>query len=250
VLSTLSALLLFAMIAPVLAGPSDVVVQVGDWFKYERKVPRWESVDPFLPEGYFGPLSLADNQTNYVLYAVTDITPSGDATNVTFLVTYNWMNGSETTETMIESVSTMNTNIFMIGADMSAGQMVSDTWSFFGMFDYPQRFINETFDFVNPDGTRAINRCIYTDFDLFGSLYNYTFEWDKATGMRTYYKNEGDVGAFGESNEYIYTVEWTLIESSVSGLYIPEAFTTAVMLVILSASTISVVLHRRKRRPI
>ena len=60
-------LLLSAMTVPALAQPLDVGVQVGDWFKYEAKVTQWESEDPFLPEGFVGPLSLADNETNYIL---------------------------------------------------------------------------------------------------------------------------------------------------------------------------------------
>jgi hypothetical protein len=249
-LAALSLLLLAAMIAPVMAGPTDVVVQVGDWFKYERSVTEWDSTDPFLPEGYFGPLSLADNQTNYVLYTVTDITSVTEPAagkNVTFLVTYNWKNGSETTETMVEHVSTANQNIFMIGANMEAPQMVSDAYLFFGFFDYPARYLNRTFDFVNPSATRATNELNYT-IDLFGSLYTYTMWWDQATGMRVYYENHGDVAAFGESAEYSYTVVWKLVDSSIDDLiYVPEMLTTAVMLLILSASTASIVLYRRKR---
>ncbi len=249
-LAALSLLLLSAMIAPVMAGPTDVVVQVGDWFKYEREVTEWDSTDPFLPEGYFGPLSLADNQTNYVLYTVTDITPVTEpaaGTNVTFLITYNWKNGSETTETMVEHVSTANTNIFMIGANMNAPDKVSDAWLFFGFFDYPERDITRTFDYVNPIATRATNELNYT-VDIFGSIYTYTMWWDKATGMRVYYENHGDVAAFGESAEYSYTVVWELVDSSIDDLiYVPEMLTTAVMLLIISASTASIVLNRRKK---
>ena len=90
------------MIAPVMAGPTDVGVHVGDWFRYEVKVTKWVSADPFLPEGYFGPLSLADNDTTSIIYTVTAITPSGGASNVTFLITYNWKNGSVTTATLEE----------------------------------------------------------------------------------------------------------------------------------------------------
>jgi hypothetical protein len=74
-ISVLSLLLLSLMIAPVMAGPTDVVINVGDWFKYEAKVTQWVSTDPFLPDGYYGPLSVADNQTNSILYTVTAITP-------------------------------------------------------------------------------------------------------------------------------------------------------------------------------
>ena len=79
--------------------------------------------------------------------------------------------------------------------------MVSDTFDFLGMgfYQYPARYITRTFDFVNPEATRTTNECIYS-IDIFGSLYNYTMWWDKATGMRVYYENSGDVASFGGSN--------------------------------------------------
>ncbi len=246
-LVALLVLLLSAMIAPVLAGPTDVVVQVGDWFKYERRVTKWVSVDPFLPEGYFGPLSLADNNTNYVLWTVTAITPVAGGNNVTFLVTYNWKNGSVTTETNEQSVSTANTDLQIIGTNMNAPAMVSDAYSFMGFFDYPARYITRTFDFVNPKATRATNELNYT-IEMFGSFYNYTMWWDKATGMRIYYENSGDVAAFGESNPYTYTVAIKMVDSSINNLlYVPDTFTPIMLLLMLSASTAATVLYRRKK---
>ena len=91
-----SVFLLSAMTAPSLAQSLDVGVSVDDWFKYEAKVTQWTSDDPFLPEGYEGPLSLAENETNFILYTVTDITPVDGGNNVTFTITYNWKNGSTT----------------------------------------------------------------------------------------------------------------------------------------------------------
>ena len=253
-LVALSVLLLSAIIAPVMAGPTDVVVQVGDWFKYEARVTRWISTDPFLPEGYFGPLSLADNETTSIVYTVTAITPVTEPAagkNVTFTVTYNWKNGTVTTSTMVEHVSTANQNIFLIGANMNAPDKVSDTFDFLGMgfFQYPQRDITRTFDFTNPLATRATNECNYT-IDIMGSIYNYTMWWDKATGVRIYYENHGNVGAIFTA-AYEYTVVYKLVDSSTSGLlYVPEMFTPAVMLMILSASTAAIVFYRRKKLPI
>ena len=192
---------------------------------------------------------MADNQTNSIVYTVTAITPVTGATNVTFLITYNWKNGSVTTSTMEESVSNANQDIFMIGADMAAPQMVSDAWLFFGFFDYPARYITRTFDFVNPKATRATNELNYT-VEIFGSFYNYTMRWDKATGMRIYYENSGDVAAFFTA-AYTYTVVWQLVDSSIADLlYIPEMFTPIMLLLMLGASTISIVLYRRKKLPI
>ena len=239
----LSVFLLSAMTVPALAQTLDVGVQVGDWFKYEAKVTQWESEDPFLPEGYIGPLSLADNETNYILYTVTDITPVDGGNNVTFSVTYDWKNGSVTEGTYEETVSTANTNIFMIGANMTEGDMVSDEWNFFDFFDYPARYINETIDFENPDGTRETNVLEY-HVDIGGTPYDYIFYWDKATGMRLYYENYGDVPAIFTA-AYEYTVKWELVESSVETVYIPD-LTGPIMLLTLIAITVPIVLHKRK----
>ncbi len=251
-LTLLPVLLLSAMLLPSIcrAGPTDVVINVGDWFKYEARVTQWVSTDPFLPDGYYGPLSLADNETTSIVYTVTAITPSAGATNVTFAVTYNWKNGSVTTSTMEESVSTANQNIFMIGANMAAGQKISDTYDFLGMgfFQYPQRDITDTIDFVNPIATRATNRCNYT-IDISGSIYDYSMWWDKATGIRVYYQNHGNVGAMFTA-AYEYTVIYKLVDSSVNGLlYVPEMFTSITLLLMLGASTASIVFYRRKKLP-
>jgi len=242
----LSVLLLSAMAVPALAQSLDVGVEVGDWFKYEAKVTQWESDDPFLPEGFYGPLTLADNQTNFILYTVTDITPVDGGNNVTFTITYDWQNGSETEGTLVETVTTANTNIFMIGANMEEGDMVSDTFDFLGMgfFDYPVRSINQTIDREYLDSTRETNVCEYP-LEIFGSLYDYVYQWDKVTGMRVYYENHGDVAAFGESSAYVYTVIWELVDSSVEGLVIPD-LTGPIMLLTLIAVTIPIVLHKRK----
>ncbi len=241
----LSVFLLSAMTVSVLAQDLDVGVEVGDWFKYEAKVTQWESEAEFLPEDYMGPLTLADNETNYILYTVTDITPVDGGNNVTFTVTYNWKNGSETEGTYEESVTTANQQIFMIGANMSEGDLVSDTFDFLGMgfFDYPPRYINETIDREYLNTTREANVCEYS-IDLMGTPYTYTYMWDKATGMRVYYENWGDVpDTFGTA--YTYTVVWELVDSSVEDLVIPD-LTGPVMVLTLIAITLPIIIHKRK----
>jgi hypothetical protein len=239
----LSVFLVAAMTGSALAQPLDVGVEVGDWFKYEARVTLWESEDPFLPEGFFGPLTLADNETNYILYTVTAITPVDGGNNVTFSITYDWKNGSVTEGTLEETVSTASTSIFLIGANMTEGDMVSDEWSFFGMMDYPARYINETVDTEYPDATRETNVLEY-HIDIFGTPYDYVYKWDKVTGIRVYYENYGDVGAmFTAAYEYRVVVE--LVDSSVETLYIPD-LTGPIMLLTLIAITIPIVLHKRK----
>jgi hypothetical protein len=248
----LAALLLTAMIAPALAQPELVGVQVGDWFKYEAQVTQWESTMEFLEPGYIGPLTLADNETNYILYNVTAITPDAGGDNVTFTITYDWKNGTITTATTVETVSTADQTIFMIGANMTAGDMVSDTFDFLnlGMFQYPPRYINETIDLVNPNTTRETNVCNYTLPDLLGASYDYIFFWDKATGMRVYYENHGEVPEinFGTVQPaYTYTVKWELVDSSVDGLLVPDLTAPILLLTLMSITALVALLQRHKK---
>ncbi len=249
----LSVLLLSAMIAPVLAGPTDVVIQVGDWFEYQARVTQWISTAPFLPEGYMGPLTLADNNTNSIRYTVTAITPVTEPAtgkNVTFTVTYNWKNGTVTTGTLVEHVSTANQNLFMIGANMNVPDKISNSFDFLGMgfFDYPERFITRTFNYTNPTATRVTNECNYT-VNIFGSDYDYSMWWDKTTGIRVYYKNHGNVAAFGDSAAYEYTVEYKLVDSNIVNLpFIPETFTPILLLLSTAAVIVGARFLRKQPR--
>lgn len=241
----LSAFLSSAMIVPALAQDMTVGVSVGDWFKYENRITEWTHEEAFLPEGYFGPLTLADNETNFILYTVTDILPVDGGANVTFTITYDWKNGSVTEGELVETVSTANQNLFAIGANMEPDDMVSDEFSFFGMMDYPARTINSTIDreYLN-EVIREANTLEYT-IEIFGSPYDYVYQWDKETGMRVYYESHGDVAEFGDSPAYTYTVVSELVDSSIEGLVIPE-FTGLIMLSLLVAITIPLVLYKRK----
>ncbi len=237
-------LLLVAMAVPAMA-QLDVGVEVGDWFKYERKITQWESDAPFLPPGFFGPISLADNETNYVLYTVTDITPGDAGDNVTFSLTFDWKNGTQTEGTLVENISISNTNIFAIGANMNEGDMVSDEWSFFGFFDYPARYLGPSIMLENPNATRETNVCEY-DINIFGNDYTYKFWWDKVTGIRVYYENWGNVAPFGANPAYEYTVVWELVDSSVQDLLIPDLAGPILLLTMISITIPIVLLRKRK----
>lgn len=243
----LSVFLLSALTVPALAQDFDLGVEVDDWFKYEVKVTQWVSDDPFLPEGYFGPLSLADNETNFILYTVTDILPVDGGNNVTFTITYDWKNGSVTEGSLVTPVSTgvASLSTVLTGANLEPGDMVIDTFSFFGMTEIPAQYINETIMVEYPDESRETNVLEYSAPEMFGSLYDYKTHFDKETGIRVYYENHGDVAAFGASSAYEYTVVWQLVDSSVENLYIPD-LTGPIMLLTLIAVTIPIVLHKRK----
>ena len=248
----LAMLLLFAMVAPALAQKELVGVQVGDWFKYEAKVTQWVSTMTFLTDEYMGPLILAENNTNAIWYTVTAITPGAEGDTVTFTVQYDWKNGSTTYATVEETVSTADQMIFMIGANMTAGNMVSNTFDFLdmGVFQYPARYINETIDFANLNATRETNVLEY-DINILGAPYEYIFYYDKATGMRVWYWNHGDVpeidfGTGEPQPAYEYTVVWELVDSSVDGVLIPDLTGPILLLMTIAITIPIVILHRRK----
>jgi hypothetical protein len=243
----LSVLLLSAMAVPAMAQDMTLGVSVDDWFEYEVKIALWESDDPFLPEGYYGPLSLADNETTSIVYTVTDITPVTGGNNVTFTITYNWRNGSVTEGTSVTPVSTEVGSLytFLTGANLEAGDLVIDTFSFFGMTEIPPQYINETIMVEYPDESRETNVLEYSAPEMFGSFYDYTTHFDKETGICVYYENHGEVAGFGGSNPYNYTLVWQLVNSSVENLYVPD-LTGPIMLLTLIAVTIPIILHKRK----
>ncbi|MCX8153202.1 MAG: hypothetical protein N3E52_02060 [Candidatus Bathyarchaeota archaeon] len=234
----LSILLLLAIVQPVTAQTRVVGVKVGDWFKYKVSVPYYESTGPFPPT--YSPLSLADNETNWIMYNVTGIT----ADVINFTVTYSWKNGTVTTTTYDENVTFSNI-LLAIGANMKQGDMVRDTFLFFGFYQWPALYLNQS---ITLNG-REINTLRYS-IDISGSVYNYTLYWDKATGMRVYYENSGDVLAldmFGQP-AYKYTVKWELIESSISGLVIPDLTAPMLLTTIMLAAVPMAMLYRRKKK--
>lgn len=237
-------LLLSAMMAPaqaqIIRTPG---VQVGDWFKYEAEVTQYESTGPFPPP--MGPLTLADNETNWIMYNVTGIVQ--DVIN--FTVTYNWKNGTETYGTLDENV-TFSMDMLAIGADMAEGDMVRDTFLFFGFYQWPALYLNASIMLVNPNATRETNVLNYSGLNIYGSIYDYLFYWDKATGMRVYYENHGDVAdmtAFGGGPAYEYTVKYELVDSSVQDVLVPD-LTGPVLLLTTMLITIPIaLLHKRKK---
>jgi hypothetical protein len=244
VLMLLIMLLMSAMMAPALAQPRVVGVQVGDWFKYEVKVPYFESTGPFPPP--LGPLTKADNETNWQLYNVTGIVD--DVIN--FTVTYNWKNGTTTYGTLDENV-TFSMDMLSIGADMAEGDMVRDTFLFFGFYQWPALYLNASINLVNPNATRETNVLNYSGLNIYGSLYDYVFYWDKATGMRVYYENHGDVAdstAYGGGPAYKYTVKWELVDSGVNGVLVPDLTGPILLLTMMSITAITVPIALRCRR--
>jgi hypothetical protein len=241
-LIVLSALLLSVMVAPALAQTRVVGVKVGDWFKYVDKVTQYESAGPFPPP--LSPLTLADNETNSIVYTVTGIVE--DVIN--FTVAYNWQNGTTTYEKVNENV-TFSPDMLAIGANMAEGDMARDTFLFMGFYQWPALYLNASINLVNANATRETNVCEYS-IDIYGSNYNYTLYWDKATGMRVYYENSGIVGAIESQPAYDYTVKWELVDSSYTNVAIPEGPISLIVGMSLAVPAVllpTVLLRKRKK---
>jgi len=216
-----------------------VGVSVGDWFKYKVKVTEYVSDGPFPPP--LSPLTLADNETNWIMYNVTGIVQ--DVIN--FTVTYNWKNGTTTYADMNENV-TFSYVMLAIGANMNQGEMVRDTFLFFGFYQWPALYLNASIMLVNPNATRETNVCDYS-INIYGSLYDYLLYWDKATGMRVYYENHGNVAQIETQPAYVYTVKWELVDSSLNGLLVPDLTGPILLLATMSITLPIALLHRREK---
>jgi hypothetical protein len=229
----LSMLLLIAMAVPAMAGDWDVGVAVDDWFQYELELVEWEGDDSAFPVAYSG-LQAAHNGSTWVNYTITDITVGDNGDNVTFSVTTHWADDSETTETVVDNMTSSMTYM-VIGANMAPGDVVRT--------QYWIRSINETItrDYNN-SVTRDANVLNYT-LNLGGSVYNYYYAWDLETGILVYSEFSGDLSS---GVHYLATME--IVDSSVEELEIVPDLTGMLLLLTLMSITVPIaLLHRRKK---
>ena len=251
-LTVLSVLMLSALVFPSF-GQLTVGVLVGDWFRYEGTLVSWEA-DPIvpIPPNEYTTEVVTFNTTDWFMYTVTDITGE----NVTFEVVTHWSNGTETTATMEDDMVNSFT-LMVIGTNLGPGDEVRPLLDWTETFGFEwiwgPRILNDTIEVQWLDSTRTANVLdwwhppIFTEEPTTRQVYN----WDAETGIQTLYETYSDGTWFSEdfvdSGFYSYVVRLVLVDSSIEGLVIPEVFTTIVLMVILSASTISIIIHKRRR---
>jgi hypothetical protein len=242
-LTLFSVFLLSAMTVPALQYDWDVGVEIGDWFLYEPTLFFFESEEVAFPPTYL-PYLQTYNESSLMNYTVADITPGDGGDIITFDVVYHWKNGTETTSTLEENM-TSSQSLMVIGANLPNGTEIRPAYSILDMWPMPARYLNESIMLETDTGTRETN-VLDHDSNIFEQIYHYTYYWDKETGIQVYHaENATDV--LNENEQmYSYSCKVELIDSS-TGVVIPE-LTVPVMLLTLIAITIpTVLLHRRKK---
>jgi hypothetical protein len=250
-LTMLSVLLMSAMFFPSMCKGLTVGVQVGDWFKYEGTLVSYEAGPdvPFPPSQYDQDV-VTFNTTDWFKYTVTAI----DGATITFEVVTHWSNGTETTETLVDDMENSFT-MMCIGTNLGPGDQVRPEYDWTETLGFPwiwaTRTLNATTEDPYAGGTRTANVLDWWMPPLFEGMEPTTrqvYHWDKATGIQTFYETQIINGYdFTSGEDYSYDIKRVIVDSSTEGLVIPEVFTTLVLLLTLSASTVSIVFYRRKK---
>jgi hypothetical protein len=239
--------MLSAMAVPALAQYDwDVGIEVGDWFLYSGTLEHWEDYgnETLFPPAYLEYLQVY-NESDWMRYAVTSITPGTGGDIVTFSVLTHWTNGTETTDTVDDNM-TSSQSMMVIGANLTDYTEVRPAYSIFGFWPMPARVLNESIMLVTDNGTRETNVLDHPS-DIFGNVFYYTYYWDKETGIQVYFQNNGTDVTDQWFTPYSYRCKMELINSSL-GIVIPD-LTAVVMLSTLFTMIIPIVLYRRKKRP-
>jgi hypothetical protein len=226
------------------AQPQEWIVglSVGDWFKFKGTLVLWEGNASFPPIGM--EFLQTWNESDWIEWTVTDI----EGFNVTCEITTHWKNGTETTDTMTEDI-TSSAEIHIIGANLTEGTELRPETTSFGQ-PFGRRYLNASIMREYNSGPRETNVVIY-DWDLLGNVYHIKALFDKATGMHVYFQiSTTDAQAFGGGGTYSYNGTFDLIETNIEGwTVIPEFPTGTAMLLIFVAVTVGIsILQKRPKR--
>ena len=244
----LSATLLLPMCQALTVG-----VSVGNWFKYKGTLVSWAADPgvPFPPSQYDTDV-LTFNTTDWFKYTVTGIV----AENVTFEVVTHWSNGTETTATLVDSMSDSFT-MMCIGTDLGPGSavrpLVDWTETFGFAWIWPVRTLNNTVENPYAGGNRTANVLDWWMPPIFGDpTTRQIYHWDKATGIQTLFETHSAQTAYDASfqpiGNYAYVTKRVLVDSSISGMVVPEGLTIVVTVLL---STVAVIVGTRYfRKPV
>ena len=248
-LAGLSMLLLVAMVAPV-TGQVTVGIEVGDWFLYKGTLVSWVADEGVtFPPNQFVQFLQTYNTSDWMNYTVIDITPGDGGANVTFSVLTHWSDGTETTETLVDNVTSSFT-MMVIGANLAEGYEIRPEvdWSDFFGFPYvwPPRILEAPIMLVTDNGTRETNVLNFTHPPDLGYTRQ-MYYWDNSTGIQVYYETESS-GTMMGGGDYSYFAKFELINSK-SGVIVPDLTGPILLLTIMLITIPIVLLHRRKKQP-
>jgi hypothetical protein len=233
-LTLFSVFLLSAMTVPSLSQWT-VGVKVGDWFLYESTLVEYEG-EPFPPNEYMTFLQTY-NDSDWQKLTVTAVS----GTTITFESVTHWKNGSDTTTTIEEEITT-SSELWAIGANLTVGEEVRPEDTFWG---WPARIINET---INTEYDGLIRETNYVPWSFMGGPegdwpFNYEYYFDKETGILVKYVAAAEL--YQETGDVTFLAVNELVDLNV--WVIPEYPTVTVMLLAFVAITVSIGLYGRKK---
>ena len=244
----LSATLLLPMCQALTVG-----VSVGNWFKYKGTLVSWVADPgvPFPPSQYDTDV-LTFNTSDWFRYTVTGIV----AENVTFEVVTHWKNGTETTETLGDNMAD-SFSMMIIGANLAPGAQIRPAYDWEPVFGFPwiwpARILNATTEDPYTVGTRTANVLDWWMPPVFGGdpTTRQIYHWDKLTGIQTLFETHSAQTAYDDSfqpiGDYSYVTKRVLVDSSISGMVVPEGLTIGVMMLLSTIAVLVTTRYFRKR---
>jgi hypothetical protein len=175
-------------------------------------------------------------------YTVTDIT--GDV--ITFEVTYHWTNGTQTTTTLEENMTSIESSLKVIGANLPNGAEIRPEYSILDMWPMPARYLNESIMLETDTRPREAN-VLDHDSNIFDQIYHYTYYWDKETEIQVYNAENATDVLNQDYQAFSYECKVELIDSS-TGAVIPD-LTGPIMLLTLITITVPIVILNRRKKP-
>jgi len=248
----LAMLLLGAMSIPTLAQYNwDVGVQVGDWFYYIPTLIVYESENVTFPPPNLEYLQTY-NETSWMNYTVTGITPGEGGTVITFEVSYYWKNGSETTSTVDDNI-TSSQSLMVLGANLTNYTEIRPEYSILDC-SMPARYLNESLILVINSayysGPREVNMLDH-DSNIFEQIYHHIYYWDKETGIQVYHEETATYVLAETLGQFSYICKVELLDSARAhlGVLVPE-FTGPILLLTSLAITIPLAILQKLKKPI
>ena len=188
---------------------------------------------PFPP--WWNPDLAAINATDYVTYTVTAV----DAGWVNFTEYRMWNNGSDLTTTLDYNL-TAGPGWMVIGANLTEGEEIRGETQFFG----PMYLNASRMRTYANDVMREVNVLNYTGFGI-----DQEYNFDVMTGILVYHLTGGpEVFDFQSGSNVEYWARMELTDSSVAELEIVPDLTGVILLSTILASTVPIVLLRRRKR--
>ena len=248
----LAMLLLSAMASPILAQYNwDVGVQVGDWFYYIPTFIVYESENVTFPPPNLEYLQMYD-ETSWMNYTVIGITPSDGGDVVTFDLVHHWKNGTETTSTVDDNM-TSSQSLMVLGANLANYTEIRPEYNI-SDWPMPARYLNESkiliINAASYTGPREVN-VLKHDSNISDQNYHHLYYWDKETGIQVYHEETASYIPAETMGNFSYILKVEMLDSALAhiGVLVPE-FTGPIPLLTSMAITITITIPHRRRKTI